>query len=70
MLKMTFQDRGNRDREFTRLKSQGYGVRKRSMRGQVVSPDYVTDYNGTPSPNGFGGSSPEYFAVLYMIEGR
>jgi hypothetical protein len=69
-MKRMFQDKANRDAEYARLKAQGYQVTKRSARGQVVSPDYVADYNGTPTPNGFGGSQAEFFATLYMVEGR
>jgi hypothetical protein len=70
MYRQIFMDREKRDREYRRLQAQGVKVRKRSARGQVVSPEYIADYVGTPSPNGFGGSQAEFFAVLYMIEGR
>lgn len=70
MIRRTYQFRANRDAEAARLKREGYRVVKRSARNVTLSPDYVADYMGSPSPNGFGGSSPEYFATVYLLETR
>jgi hypothetical protein len=61
-----FQSRENRDR-FIR---ENRGYRARSARNVTLSPDYVADFTGTPTPNGFGGASPQYFSVVYIAERR
>jgi hypothetical protein len=59
--------RENRDREAARQRAQGRSVQKRSARNVTLSPDYVADFDGTPIPNGFGGSAAQYFPVLYIL---
>lgn len=67
-----FAIRANRDARFRELKAQGVrDIRRGSMRNQLLSPDYVEDFaqtGRTASPNGFGGSSPTFFAVIYTID--
>jgi hypothetical protein len=63
-----FQSKANRDQKAAELKAQGHSVRKGSSRNQVLSPDYVQDYDGPRAPNGFGGSAPEFFAAIYKVE--
>jgi len=65
-----YVNRATRDARASELKRQGYSVTKRASRNQVISPDYVEDYTGYRSPNGFGGSSGRYFSHLYTIEAR
>lgn len=59
-----FVSKENRDK-FCR---ENRGYRKRSIRNQVLSPDYVSDYEGKRVDNGFGGQEPRYFGVLYIAE--
>ena len=66
-MKITYQSKANRDDAALTAKKQGRRVRKTSSRGVVLSPDYVADYEGTATPNGFGGSAPEFFAVVYHM---
>lgn len=63
-----YQSRENRDRHAADLRAAGYRVRKSSSRNVCLSPDYVADYSGTPTPNGFGGNAPTYFARVYTVE--
>lgn len=53
------------------LISQGYKIRKSSIRDQEVHPMYVDDYAGTlvPKDAGFGNIMYKtYFKVLYLID--
>lgn len=43
-------------------------MRKSSSRGITLSPDYVIGYTGPRYDNGFGGTEPTYFAVVYNLE--
>jgi hypothetical protein len=70
MMKFTYQTRANRDAKARELRKQGYTVKVRSVRGQVLSPSYVADYDGIPTTNMFGGADTEFFANLYMVEAR
>lgn len=70
-MKMTFQSKEARDAKARELSAQGLQVSRRSVRGQVLSPNYVADYDlTTASRNMFGGFDTEYFPVLYMVEAR
>jgi hypothetical protein len=70
-MKMTFQSKEARDAKARELSAQGHRVSRRSVRGQVLSPNYVADYDLTnASRNMFGGYDTEYFPVLYMVETR
>lgn len=64
-----YQNKENRDRNARIYTDKGHKVRKGSIRGQVLSPDYVIDYpEDKGTPNGFGGRSPELFPILYTLE--
>lgn len=64
-----YQSMTNRNVAAAQLKRDGAtNVRKRSTRGCVLSPSAVVDFTGTSYPNGFGGSSAQYFGVLYIVE--
>lgn len=63
-----FQSKANRDAAAAAAKAQGLTVAKRSSRNQVLNPDAVEDYDGPTAPNGFGGSAPEFFSVVYALE--
>lgn len=70
---LTFQDRARRDRVFKLIKAKCFGeghlkIRKTSIRGQLLHPEYVDDYEGTVE-TGFGNTMYKtYFKVLYQIE--
>lgn len=63
-----YQNMAARNERAAQLKRDGYPCRKRSARGCVLSPSAVEDFSGTAYPNGFGGSSAQYFGVLYIVE--
>jgi len=71
MLKFTFLSQQARDAKARELSAQGYRVSRRVATGQVLSPNYVADYDlANASRNMFGGFEAEYFPRLYMVEGR
>jgi hypothetical protein len=67
---MNFQHRANRDAKARELRNAGRRVTVGSSRNVVLSPSYVADYDGTPTPNMFGGTEAEYFPVIYRLEVR
>lgn len=68
MHKATFQNRAKRDEYARELRSRGLNVRKRSVKNQSLSPEYVVDYEGTPMKNMFGGTERQFFPTLYIVE--
>jgi hypothetical protein len=64
-----YVNRAMRDARAADLKLRGArNVKKRSSRGSVLSPNYVEDYSGHTSPDGFGGLAAQYFSTLYTVE--
>ena len=62
-----FQSKETRDAVAKQLSSEGYGVRRTSVRGQQLHPEYITDYVGTYF-TGFGNTDYQTFwSVLYEI---
>jgi len=67
----TYQNRANRDRRARELKAQGYlGVRRSSIRNQLLHPQYVEDApEHLRSQTGFGNAVYKtHFAALYHVE--
>lgn len=64
----------NRNAKSKELIAQGYKIRKSSIRGQEVHPEYVDDYQQNVRPlnamdTGFGNTMYRtYFKVLYLID--
>lgn len=64
----------NRNAKAKELIAQGYKIRKSSIRGQEVHPEYVDDYEQIVRPltsmdTGFGNIMYKtYFKVLYLID--
>ena len=68
MSKTTFQSKEKRDAEAKRLVAAGHRVRRYSMRGQLLHPMYIADYEG-PLDTGLGNTQYRtYWPVLYMVE--
>lgn len=65
---MLFVNKQSRDETAIQFRNAGWQTRRSSIRNQVVSPDYIEGYTGYRTPNGFGGSSPQFFAVLYRLD--
>jgi hypothetical protein len=63
-----YVNRQNRDARVRDLKERGFPCRKRSARNSVLSPSSIEDYSGYTSPNGFGGTSAQWFSALYIVE--
>jgi hypothetical protein len=63
----TYQNKANRDAKAKELKSQGYVVKKSSIRNQLLHPQYVDDYEGHVD-TGLGNTMYKtHFAVLYDV---
>ena len=64
----------NRNAKAKELIAQGYKIRKSSIRGQEVHPEYVDDYEQSvrhlsAEDRGFGNIMYKtYFKVLYLID--
>lgn len=66
MQTMKYESREARDGAYRTL-----GGRRRTIRGAVLSPDYVVDADlDQASTNGFGGYEPQLYPVLYVLEVR
>lgn len=63
-----YQTKAARDARAADLKSRGFPFKKRSARNVVLSPSSVEDYSGYTTPNGFGGTSAQWFSALYIVE--
>ena len=66
-----FINRANREKEFKRLKQEGFNVRRSSTRNQLLHPMYVEDYPRKISEEEKGLGNTIYkthFSVLYIIE--
>lgn len=69
-----FMNIKNRNAKAKELIEQGYKIRKSSIRGQEVHPEYVDDYEQNVRPlssldRGFGNTMYKtYFKVLYLID--
>lgn len=63
-----YQDKAARDARAADLKLRGFPFRKSTVRNCVLSPDSVEGYSGYRTPNGFGGSSSQWFSRLYKLE--
>lgn len=71
MINLKFLDMQTRNRRARELSAQGYDVKRRTARNQVLSPNYVADYPlENASRNMFGGYDTEWFPVLYIVEAR
>ena len=63
-----FQSRTTRDAVVRFLKASGLNPSRGSTRGQLIHPEYVTDYVGTLE-TGLGNTMYRtYFKVLYRVE--
>ena len=66
-----YMNQVNRNQKAKELQSQGYRVRKSSIRNQLLHPQYVEDYPRQLSPNecGFGNTIYKtHFSALYEVE--
>jgi len=63
-----YQNKANRDARYLEIKRRGFAVRKSSCSRSVLDPHAVVDFQGSVSPNGFGGAAARWFAKLYMVE--
>ena len=67
---LKFKSKEARDQSAASLRRDGrQNIRKRSVRNQSISPDYLAD--STPdegSPNGYGGRGTSFYAALYIVE--
>ncbi len=69
-IKENYEQKVNRDNRAKELKKLGFNVRRFSMRGQQMHPDYIKDYDGEGKGTGFGPNTHyrTYFAVIYVVE--
>jgi uncharacterized Zn finger protein (UPF0148 family) len=68
--RMKFQSKEHRDKVFKALKMKGLNVKKRVVKGQLLHPEYVEDYEGTVE-TGFGNTMYQtMFPTLYVVEVR
>lgn len=63
-----FQTKEARDARYRQIIADGYPCKRRSARNTVLSPSSISDFSGTAYPNGFGGTSAQWFSVLYIVE--
>ena len=70
-MRLLFQSKENRDMAFKELKAQGKAVKKSSISGQQLHPQYVEDFpdKSIKADNGFGNVHYKtFFPKLYCIE--
>lgn len=77
MVHLLFMNKARRDAEFARLGGKAAGLRRTSIRGQQLHPQYVEDYTLETGKElsvedcGFGNTIYKtLFPVLYKIESR
>lgn len=70
MLVLLFQDRSKRDAKALELDRQGLLVKKSTVSGQQLHPQYVEDFEGPEKlDTGFGNTVYKtYFPKLYKLE--
>ena len=71
MRKQIYIKKEARDNKVKELKTQGYKVKRTSIRNQLMHPEYITDYpyKISDSDRGFGNELYKtYFSVLYSYE--
>ena len=65
-----YMHKENRDARARELKAQGYTVKKRSMRNQLMHPQYIRDYPGPEKyDTGFGNTVYQtHFSCVYIVD--
>lgn len=65
-----YKNKINRDAEFKKLKAEGYGVKKYSVRNQQIHPEYIEDeLPELRKQTGFGNMVYNtFYSVLYGVK--
>lgn len=67
-LRPLWSKKENRDRAFVEAGGTKAGLRKTSIKSQLINPKYVED-SGVKGPTAFGDDK-EFFGTLYSFEAR
>lgn len=72
MIDELYLNKANRDSRYKELKTQGKDVRRSSIRGQLLHPQYIEDFNGDEKyQTGLGNTVYKtFFSVLYSVRER